>query len=269
MKVWQEGYVSVNEVNLHYHRTGHDKPTIVLAHGIADNGLCWTRLARALEDRYDLVLYDARGHGFSDQPGNYSPESHVADATGLITALRLNQPILLGHSMGGANLPFVAARHPDMVRALILEDPHWPEPQHEGSYDVAAWRSAIASLKTQSFEELLTLGKQANPTWDDIELQPWAQAKQQVDPDVVAWLSPRHDLNGWRETVKQLHCPTLVITGDTEVTVTPPVAEEARRLCPTLEVTRINHAGHRIRRDQFSAYLGAVEIFLNKLPRVM
>jgi N-formylmaleamate deformylase len=104
MKVWQEGYVRVNEVNLHYHRTGHDKPTILLAHGIADNGLCWTRLALALEDRYDLVLYDARGHGFSDQPGDYSLESHVADAIGLITALKLNQPILLGHSMGGAKM---------------------------------------------------------------------------------------------------------------------------------------------------------------------
>jgi N-formylmaleamate deformylase len=268
MSAWQKGYVTVNGTKLHYHRTGGSKPTVVLAHGITDNGLCWTRLARALEHHYDLVLYDARGHGSSDQPGHYALEDHVADAVGLIETLELSRPILLGHSMGGANLPVVAARLPEVIGGLVLEDPHWPlEPEDEHTYNLETWRNAISLEKTQPLETLLALGKNANPRWAEEELHPWAQAKKQVDPDVVRWLDSRHELNSWREILKQIQCRVLLVMGDTDVTVTPQVAKEAKQLCSTLEVVQLQDAGHSIRRDQFATYLEAVAAFLKKIVR--
>jgi N-formylmaleamate deformylase len=62
------GDTVVNGVRLHYTRTGGKKPPVVLAHGFSDAGLCWTPVAQALEANYDLVMVDARGHGFSDAP---------------------------------------------------------------------------------------------------------------------------------------------------------------------------------------------------------
>lgn len=268
--VWQAGHVTANGVKLHYHRTGGDKPPVVLAHGITDNGLCWTRLARALAARYDLVMYDARGHGLSDQPGAYLLADHVADLIALIHALDLRHPVVLGHSMGGANAPVVAARHPELVRALVLEDPHWPdEPEDETTYDLNAWRNAVAAEKVQSTDALLAWGRRANPEWDDTELHPWAEAKRQVDPDVVSWLTSRQDLNNWREVAEQIRCPTLLVTGDptvsADVTVTPEVAKEATRLCPSLVVANLPGAGHSVRRDQFTGYIKAVEAFLDQV----
>ncbi|MDZ4717393.1 MAG: alpha/beta hydrolase [Roseiflexaceae bacterium] len=51
MSSWQTGNVHVNGVNLHYTRTGGDKPAVVLAHGFSDSGLCWTPVAQALPNR--------------------------------------------------------------------------------------------------------------------------------------------------------------------------------------------------------------------------
>ena len=91
---WFPGDVVVNDVKIHYHRTGGNKPPVVLAHGITDSGLCWTRLARALEDEYDLIMIDARGHGLSDAPETgYTPEYHAADIAGLVQALGLERPV--------------------------------------------------------------------------------------------------------------------------------------------------------------------------------
>jgi N-formylmaleamate deformylase len=53
----------VDETALRSHRTEGDLPTIVSAHGITNSGLCWTRLSRALEDGYDMVMYDTMATG--------------------------------------------------------------------------------------------------------------------------------------------------------------------------------------------------------------
>jgi pimeloyl-ACP methyl ester carboxylesterase len=64
---WFSGDVVANGIRTHYSRTGGQtgggKPPLVLAHGATDSGLCWSRLARALEADYDVIMPDARGHG--------------------------------------------------------------------------------------------------------------------------------------------------------------------------------------------------------------
>lgn len=68
----------------------------------------------------------------------------------------------------------------------------------------------------------------------------------------------------WRELLPKVKCPVLLITSDPERggIVTPEIAEEAKRLLPSIKVVRIQGAGHNIRREQFDAYLKAVRAFL-------
>jgi N-formylmaleamate deformylase len=54
MTEWSEGDIHANGITIHYHRTGgNNKSSILLLHGIMDNGLCWSRVALDLEGSYE------------------------------------------------------------------------------------------------------------------------------------------------------------------------------------------------------------------------
>ena len=123
MERWQDGTIEVDGIRLHYTRTGGNKPPVVLAHGFSDSGLCWTRVAEALEIDYDMIMVDARGHGRSDAPeSGYGPVEHAADLHGVISALALQRPAVMGHSMGGATTYALAGLYPDVPGTIIIED---------------------------------------------------------------------------------------------------------------------------------------------------
>lgn len=125
-RTWTDGRVLADGVDLHYRRSGGSGPVIVAVHGLTDDAACWSRFARALDGEFDVVIYDARGHGTSARADSYAFDAHVNGLLAIVQALGLRSPILLGHSMGGAHAAAAAARAPELPRAVILEDPHWP-----------------------------------------------------------------------------------------------------------------------------------------------
>ena len=68
-------------------------------------------------------LYDQRGHGRSFQPSEgYSPEHYADDLKKMVDELGWKKFVLVGHSMGGRNVLNFAARHPDYISHLVIED---------------------------------------------------------------------------------------------------------------------------------------------------
>lgn len=268
--------IITNGIRIHYHRTQKSaatrpRPTLVLLHGITDSGLCWPRVVNALASAYDMILPDARGHGESDKPATgYAPQDHAADVAGLIRGLGLERPVLIGHSMGAGVAATVAALHPDLVGAAILEDPPWRPGSDEGTPEeqaarAAEWRQDILNRKAMKEPELIAQRKREQPKWADEEFDGWILAKQQVSPEVTQYITaPRVP---WREIAARIACPALLITADAAegAIVTPEVAAEAARLLPKGRVVHIAGAGHNIRRDQFEAYMTAVREFLAEL----
>lgn len=140
----ETGLVDLAGVRLAWTRSGpRDRagPSLLLAHGLTDSAACWDRVATGLARSYDVIRYDARGHGASDRAASYLFELHIGDMVGLVRALGLDRPVLIGHSMGGAHAAVTAAELG--ARALIVEDPHWPELPEDGSKDVAASRRSV------------------------------------------------------------------------------------------------------------------------------
>lgn len=263
-KSWQEGDVNSNGVSIHYYRTGGDKPKLVLLHGITDNGLCWSRLAGALEPYYDIIMIDARGHGLSDRASCYLPQEHIADIKAVIDALGIAKAAVLGHSMGAVNASYFAVAHSEKVTCLLLEDPPWHLEPGTIIRDHEQWRKDIALKRTRTLEDLMAAGKLENPLWDDSVFPSWAEAKRQADPDVIDWADQGRTLANWRELATNLSCPSLLITGGPAAIVTPETAELARTLNAQIQVVTMPEAGHSIRRDAFKDYLAAVRTFLSQ-----
>lgn len=260
------GRITLNEVGLAWTRSGPrggDVPSVVLAHGLTDAAATWDRVALPLSRSCDVVCYDARGHGGSSRADDYSVGANKADLVGLVRSLRLDRPVLIGHSMGAVHAALAAAELD--VRALVLEDPHWPELAEDGIKDVDASRRSVVEVAALSPAGRLAVVRAEHPTWAEDDLAAWVSARSQVDPDVVDWFGSWQTTNRWRGHVARLRRPTLLVTGDSSPTVTPHAAAEAQRLCPQLQAVQIHGAGHNVRRDQYEAYWQTVTNFLAEL----
>jgi N-formylmaleamate deformylase len=269
---WQSGYVETNGLRLHYTRTGGEKPSIVLAHGITDAEPCWTPVAEALATEYDVIMVDARGHGRSDAPERgYGPAEQAQDLAGVITGLELNVPAVLGHSMGAATALVLAGAHPNLPGAILLEDPPAWWTDRTDSPGVSerqiAKRERAIGLKQKTREDLFAGQRLEQPGWSDAELAPWTDAKQQFSPNVL--IKYDHD-NGlsvdWQAVLVRITCPTLLIVSDPDRggIVTSENAIALKALVPHLEIAHIPEAGHNIRRDQFARYMAVVCRFLSE-----
>jgi pimeloyl-ACP methyl ester carboxylesterase len=271
MSDWQGGDVAVNGIRMHYTRTGGAKPPLVLAHGFSDDGLCWTPVAQALAADYDVVMVDARGHGRSEAPAHgYGAAEQAADLAGVIAAVGLHKPPILGHSMGAATALVLAGTYPDVPGAVLLEDPpaRWmPAPPPPPADPAATPRPApttdwITRLKTKTREELIADQRAETPHWSDAELGPWADSKLRFN------LNARNREGvapvDWPATARRITCPALLITGDAShgAIVKEEDAATLRSLVPQLKVAYIAGAGHSIRRDRFDDYLAVVRVFL-------
>jgi pimeloyl-ACP methyl ester carboxylesterase len=273
---WRDGYVVANGIRIHYWRTGApgDRPPLVLAHGSSDDALVWVPLAKQFQDRYDVIMFDARGHGLSDPPTRAdAADVQVEDLGGLIRELGLQRPILMGHSMGSASVAHFAANYPDVPRAVILEDPNFGQPAGAAptapagapgatQAPVEQRRAALLARNNLSQEELVAECMRNSPRWGREECEYWAPSKRRHHPftirDVPASRPPMSEL------FTRILAPTLILKADAQ--------GELRRhnesVAATLRNGRIVHvtgAGHNVRREGKEQTIETLREFLAEL----
>jgi pimeloyl-ACP methyl ester carboxylesterase len=263
---WTQDDLDINGASLHYLRTGDSsKPPLVLQHGFSDNGTCWLQTALDLEDSYDIIMPDARGHGLSArvQPGQ--AVDMAADLVGIIQALGLDRPVIGGHSMG-ANIAFqVGVQYPEIPRAILLEDPPWfpigasiPASQPQ-EHPMSSW---VETIQKSTLDELIAQTRDEHPTWPEWVIHTWTPAKKQLDPNILTIL--RVSGSDWAENASKLACPTLVVSADPDRggLVTPEIAARAQQLNPLIKVTHIPGTGHHVRFEDYQSYMQTVRSFL-------
>lgn len=254
------------------------KGTIVAFHGVSDNGASLADIATRWGEQWRVVLVDSLGHGLSPR---FSPQQLQAPFQSALQAaaetVRVEasqsvdgQVVLFGHSMGGAIAAGVAAAHPQLVRAVVLEDPALLTPTQARSYKENAGE-LVGALEQMSADQSgaianLLLAKQAYRNWPLSEYGPWAQAKTQVDRDFIA--TGVVGLAG-REIIKELQVPTLVLTGDGPDVLLGQAGLEnlATYANPHLHTALISGATHCVRRDKSEKFQQAVNSFLTALPK--
>ena len=265
---WKDGYVLTNGIRIHYWRTGGNKTPLVMAHGSSDDGLCWTNLTKELAGNFDVIMFDARGHGLSDPPRPDDPvDVQADDLAGLIRELKLVKPIVMGHSMGSSAAAMFAAKYPDMPRAVVLEDPNLApalaRPAPSGtSADPQARRAAVLARNNQSEEELVAGCMKGSPKWGASECAIWAPSKRRHHPDTALGRGP-----GARPPMSELFAkitvPTLILKADAQ----GELRQENERVAAMLKQGQIVHiegAGHNVRRDAKQRTLEVLKPFLAK-----
>ena len=274
----RDGAAFVDGLSLHYLDWGGGASVPALAlHGFALNCHSWDEVAPALSDQLHWYALDQRGHGLSDRApdlADYSRDRMADDVAGFIDALKLDRPVVVGHSMGGMNAMTFAARRPDALRALILVDVG-PEVEVDGAQQVrqfVAGPYAMESLEAwvehthryypfRSKEGIRKrLAVSLRPLDDGTFAKQFDERFRQADFRGVA--DGRGDI--W-EMARGIQCPALLLHGGKSPVLKREQAERFADAVPSLQLVTIDDAGHSVAGDQPDAFTAAVREFLGGL----
>lgn len=275
--------VPINGLTYRYLLWGSDdSPAVLMLHGLRSYAHTWTPVAEALASSHRVIAPDFRGRGESswDPHRNYHTTAYVADIENLVALLGLSRFSIVGHSMGGTVGYVYAARHPDQVDALVVEDigpgsststsgaervlrELDDTPRHFESLEAVRtyWRGIRPDITEDALASRIENTVRASPDgrWEwKLDMAGIAAARRSGDA------AGQIDL--WR-CVESLRCPTLVVRGaDSDFLPVQTCAEMAERQL-LLRWTEVPGAGHYVHDDNPRAYLHLVTDFLSDVSR--
>lgn len=234
-------------------------PLIVLSHALGCDLSMWDSVAALLRERYTVLRYDARGHGKSGPaPEPFSMDTLADDAAGLIQR-HGNGPVnFVGLSMGGMTAQSLAARHPALVRRIVIANSaaHYDEAARAG------WDTRIATVRAQG---LKGVSEGAMQRWftprfraDERGAASVALRRAQLescDPaSYAASCVAVRDID-FRHSNPRIACPTLVIAGKWDEATPPALSESIAQSIPgaRLRTIEASHLSAIERPDEFAA----------------
>jgi pimeloyl-ACP methyl ester carboxylesterase len=244
-------------VAIHYEVHGRG-PSILLSHGYSATCRMWDGQITALQDRYQVIVWDMRGHGQSDYPDDaaaYSEATTVQDMAAILNACGIRRAIIGGLSLGGyMSLAFHLA-HPAMTRALLIFD---TGPGFRNADSREAWNQRAR----QRADDLETRGLAALGSSDEVRMSQHRNASglahaargmlTQQDDAVIA-------------SLESIAVPSLVLVGSDDKNFLAATDYMARKI-PGARKVVIEGAGHAANLHQPAAFNRATESFLADLP---
>src|SRR6185436_19884485 len=121
MPEFSERFFRSGTLRIHVREWGDQtRQSLVLVHGLRDHSHSFDDLARGLVDRFRVLALDLRGHGDSETTPYYAFGHFVLDVHNMVRALRLERPILIGHSLGGEVVARLAGAFPEQPSRVVL-----------------------------------------------------------------------------------------------------------------------------------------------------
>ncbi|MEO6794705.1 MAG: alpha/beta hydrolase [Mycobacterium sp.] len=243
------------------YRGGHGVP-LVLVHGLMGRGSTWPRQIPWLTRFGAVYTYDAPWHRGRDvgDPHPIATERFVADLAAAVE--QLPGPVrLVGHSMGALHSWCLAARHPELVSALVVEDMApdfrgrttgpWEPWVHALPAEFATAEQVIAEFGEVAGRYFLEAFDRTETGWR-LHGQPaqWVQ--------IAAEWGTRDYWDQWRA----VRAPALLIEAGNSVTP-PGQMREMHRIGFDSTYLHVQQAGHLVHDEAPQVYREAVESFLS------
>ena len=196
-------YAQLGDLNMYYDVHGEGRP-LVLLHGAYQSADTMGALLPGLAERSRVIVPEMQAHGRTadiDRPITY--EQMADDTAALIRHLELEQPDVVGYSMGGAIGLQVAIRHPELVRKLVMIS--------SGFASDSAHPEALEMFPSITPEMFAGSPIEAEyqriaPNPDDFPNLVWKL--KELDTVPFSW--PEED-------VRAVAAPTMIVVGDSDV----------------------------------------------------
>ena len=275
-KTYDTGTVSIN-----FGEGPPSGPPLVLLHGAGGRWLSFMTVIPQLAKEWHVYALDHRGHGLSGRvPGAYRILNYAQDAVAFVRGQVPEPAFLWGQSLGANVSIAVAARAPDSVRAVVLEEPGLDLEEISRVETLARQMRELASSGCQAEELLprvadmtaLQPGVDAPVRMGDVAtegfLRVLADCMSHLDPEVMDSILDRKLVEGWDldALLGLISCPALLVQGDAALGgLEDEPAQRAAGLLPRGQHIKIQGAGHNVHNTQPEAALRAAMQFFESV----
>jgi len=251
----------VGDVDLYYEEHGSGDPLLLIM-GLAADSTAWLFQVPAFAEHYRTITFDNRGVGRSAKPGGpYTIAGMANDAVRLLDTLGVARAHVVGVSMGGMIAQELALHHPDRVRGLVLACT-FPEPDE----DVAQQRDAtiaqlggtvdaagVLQIDPSRLDPMMLfstlLPRVFTPTFLQQEMPKlmqlfggalqWGFSMDAILAQVAAVMG-----HSTTERLRHIGAPTLVITGDQDLLISPANSDIIAREIPNARLVKVPGGSH-------------------------
>lgn len=268
--------VSLEDGALHYTQQGSGPP-LVLIHGGWQDSASWEHQIEYFAEEYSVITYDIRGHGRTGKTATaaYSIDLFADDLETLLRKLGVEQPILVGLSVGGMIARTVLERQPDSIRGAVVGGPVQSLPSL-GFADLNPFFSPVQSVSQMvstlgsagAFRALLNTMRTANGgPWlsldSDVREQAIAAAGTVPKAEYTKVFQALYD----HEPIDLSHVetPLLVLYGDHEASRIKRQGRQLAERTPRGRQLEISDAAHLVNQDNPEAFNRACAEFFTGL----
>ena len=236
--------VTVDQVVLHVQDQGpKDGRVVMFANSLGTDLRVWDHLIPLLPQDLRIVRFDKPGHGLSDCPeAPYTMEQLVDFAEGVAKALDLSEITFVGLSIGGMIGQGLAAKRPDLLKALVLMD----TAAKIGNFDM--WNTRINAVAKDGIESLANAILErwfaaAFRTGKPEELAMWRNMLSRTPAEGYIGCCQAIAGTDLTDATSGLTLPVLAMTGDQDGSTPPELVQATAKLCGA-EFHIIDGAGH-------------------------
>jgi pimeloyl-ACP methyl ester carboxylesterase len=254
---------------------------LIILHGLYGSGDNWLTFGRLLADNFRIHLPDLRNHGNSPHDPDHSYNALVSDLVEYIAEYNIQNPIVLGHSMGGKTAMWLSVLHPKIASQLIVVDispvsyakvtnPSALIEQHLNI--VNAMRTIdLASVKTRmDIDKELAIYVPSERVRQflikSIDRQKNGTYKWKLNIDAISNYLPEImkgiDIEKYASAVNPT-MPVLFVKGELSEYIPESDFEAIKILYPQAKIETIFDAGHWIHAEKPEAFLGVLKNFLD------
>ncbi len=270
--------IVLRQMRFHFLEWGcPDARPIVLLHGGHQSAHSWDLVSLHLAQNYRVLALDQRGHGDSEwaRDVTYSNHEMSLDAEAFIAAMHLEQPILVGHSMGGRNAMLLIRRGQAPLRAAVIVDVG-PELSDQGKTAIAGF--VRGNQEFDNLEHFVRNVRQYDPyrPQEHIERTVKYNMLERADGKYISKCDPtprrlgiaRPDGPQENVTLQEaatFKLPVLLVRGANSNILAADAAERFAAALPRGHLVTVPDCGHNVHGQNTKGFIQALNLFLDTL----
>ncbi len=235
------------DARIHYEIHGAGPP-LLLGHSLLFDGRMWDDVVPGLSKHYRVLNIDARAHRHSTSSGPFTLWDLADDWLAILDHEKIDRALLCGLSMGGMTAMRMALKAPERVVAMALldtsADPEVPMQRRQYRALAEIQRAARLDFLVYPVVERKMFSRTTRRIHRDIVERGMAIIREKTPRTIYRALRAIFDRESIIDRLAEIRCPTLVMTGEEDVSTPPIRAKRIAERIPGATLHLIPQAGH-------------------------